>query len=96
MSFTDETLDNTEMTLPAEVSGGVLVQLFISQQCEVVQICSGALLSTAATFITRRAGELPNIRGYGESTPSGMSRIAKCMHTGTATDLDIDVIIIKA
>ena len=23
MSFTDETLDNTEMTLPAEVSGGV-------------------------------------------------------------------------
>ncbi len=40
LSFTDETLDSAEMTLPAEVSGGVFIQLLISQQCEVVHILS--------------------------------------------------------
>ncbi len=40
MSFTDETLDNTEFTVPAEVSGGVHDTIDTSEQCVVVHTVS--------------------------------------------------------
>ncbi len=49
MSFTDETLDNTEMTLPVEVSGGVHDTIDISERCVVVH----QIVSTKQAFVPK-------------------------------------------